>query len=132
MRAALLAATLTGVLSGIVTAQTRPLTVSITEGKSRAGLAVVRSDPYTSGGPSAGVPAAPSSSQAVTASGFRVRAWKEATGAARVIVFAVQPRSDGREQETQIDTFVLNADESRTVTTTEKYGARPVTVSAAF
>jgi hypothetical protein len=129
MRVMSFAAILAITLSSAVSTQSPVLAVNIPDGRSNAGLAATRDAPYMTGGGWAAVPAGAIESQTVTASDFRIRAWKEGTGA-RVVVFAVQKRPDGTEMETQIDTFVLNLDESRVVKATEKYGARPVSVSA--
>jgi hypothetical protein len=117
-------------MPGMVMAQSQALKVNISEGRFLAGLAAVQT-PYATGGPWAAIPSAASGAAPVTATAFRIRTWAEGTGA-RVIVFAVQPRTDGTESETQIASFALQAGESREVTATSKYGARPVTVSAAF
>ena len=130
MRTALLAVTLLAAMHGTVIAQSQALKVNISERRSRAGLAAVQT-PYATGGPWAAIPAAASGAAPVTAAAFRIRTWTEGTGA-RVIVFAVQTRTDGTEGETQIASFAIQAGESREVAATSKYGARPVTVSAAF
>ena len=90
MRAIVLALGLTLGISGAVLSQastrsTSSLIVTITEGRSRAGIGAL-TIPYATGGPSAAVPARPQGIAEPTASHFRIRAWAEGT-AARVIVF---------------------------------------------
>jgi hypothetical protein len=120
-----------GLAGGIVlSAQSSATVVSISEGRSRAGLAVAVAAPYQ-GGPWAGVPANPLRPESkVTASTFRIRAWKEGQRA-RVVVFAVIPEEKDREKETQIATFLIDPGQSVEVTETDQYGAAHVTVSAA-
>ena len=97
------------------------------EGRSRAGLEVVTT-PYATGGPWAAVPATPIGSEPSTVTDFRIRAWAEGA-AARIIVFAVSPRPDGTETETQIASIALAPGDSQEIKATEKYNARPVTIS---
>jgi hypothetical protein len=51
---------------------------------------------------------------------------------ARILVFAVAPRPDGTEAEIQIASIALAPGESRAITATEKYNARPVTISVSI
>ena len=131
MRATLLALVIlvaSGTVSAQVPGQKAPsLWANIVEGTSRAGVQAV-TVPYATGGPWAAVPARAIGSSVPTVSNFRIRAWEEGT-AARVLVFAVAPRPDGTEAETQIASVVLAAGETREITATEKYNARPVTIS---
>ena len=132
MRAIVVAFALTIGISGAVSSQaptqrTSSLIVNITEGRSRAFLAAV-TIPYATGGPWASVPSRPQGLESPTVSSFRIRAWAEGTGA-RVIVFAVAPRPDETETETQIAAIALAPGESQEITATEKYNARPVTIT---
>jgi hypothetical protein len=111
--------------AGNVSAQS--VDAAITEGRSRASLEIVTT-PYATGGPWAAVPATPIGSQPSTVTDFRIRAWAEGA-AARVLVFAVSPRPDGTETETQIASIALAPGESQEIRATEKYNARPVTIS---
>jgi hypothetical protein len=131
VRATLLALAILG-LCGEVSAQVpaqnmSSLRASIVEGRSRAGLDAV-TIPYATGGPWAAVPARPLAAVPPTVSDFRIRAWAEGTSA-RILVFAVAPRPDGTEAETQIASIALAPGESQAITATEKYNARPVTIS---
>ena len=85
-----------------------------------------------SGGPWASVPARPIKPDTqVTATEFRIRAWKapQAT-AARVALFAVSRDSSDRETETEMAIFAIEVGQSVEVKDTEKYGAAHVTLSA--
>ena len=115
-------------VAGNATAQSQSaLWATITEGSSRAGLQSIAT-PYATGGPSASVPARPDGSEPSSVTWFRIRAWAEGT-AARIIVFAVAERPDGSERESQIASLALASGESQEIQATEKYNARPVTVS---
>ena len=134
MRTTLLALVILG-LAGTVSAQapaqnTSSPWASIVEGTSRAGLQAV-TIPYATGGPWAAVPARPLATVPPTVSDFRIRAWTEGT-TARILVFAVAPRPDGTEAETQIASIALAPGESQAITATEKYNARPVTISVSL
>lgn len=130
MRLSALAALLLGLGGTVISAQSSTTVVTISEGRSRAGLEVAFTAPYQ-GGPWAAVPASPFRLDSnVTAAGFRIRAWKEGQRA-RVVVFVIIPEEKGREKETQIATFSIEPGQSVEVTETEQYGATHVTVSAA-
>lgn len=104
-------------------------TVEIRQGRSRASIKAVRTEPYA-GGPWAAVPAtALRLDSTLSTNDFRIRAWAEA-GRTRVVVYAVSRGDRTREVETQIATFLLTSGESRTVIETEQYGAAHVFVSA--
>lgn len=104
-------------------------TVEIRQGRSRAGMEAVRTEPYQ-GGPWAGVPAQPLRvDSTLSTNDFRIRAWAE-SGQTRVVVYAVSRDEQARETETQIATFRLASGESRDVIETEQYGAAHVFVSA--
>ena len=132
MRVAVLALGFTLCISGVVSAQdsaqqaTR-LMANIFEGISLAGL-VPKTTPYATGGPWAAVPASPQGTAAPTVKEFRIRSWFEGA-AARVLVFAVVDRPDGTESETQIASIALDPGQSQEILSTEKYNARPVTIS---
>jgi hypothetical protein len=127
MRFTLVVVTLATVASS-ATAQTR-LDAVISQGRSRASVEVVLTEPY-GGGPWASVPAARlTESSNLAAKGFRIRTWNE-DGRARVVVFAVQLDDREKESETQIATFLLRVGESRNVTQTEQHGAAHVLVTA--
>jgi hypothetical protein len=110
------------------------LRVDITEGQSRAGMQPVTT-PYATGGPWAGVPArALKPDGTPTVSDFRIRSWVEGDGA-RVLVFAVarkpgSPLGSDDEREIQIASVALSAGQSMEITATEKYDARPITLTA--
>ena len=107
--------------------------VNITEGQSKAGMQAVTT-PYATGGPWAGVPArALTPDVTPTVTDFRIRAWREGDGV-RVLVFAVtrtpgSPVGSDDERETQIASVALNDPQSIEITATEKYNARPVTLT---
>jgi len=114
----------------------RPVRVDITEGEFRAGMQPVTT-PYATGGPWAGVPARALKPEVTpTVSDFRIRAWLEGDGAtARVLVFAVtrKPGSligSDDERETQIASVAVRGGRSVVITETEKYNARPITITA--
>lgn len=107
--------------------------VDITEGQSRAGMRAVET-PYATGGPWAAVPARglkPDVTPAV--SDFRIRTWNEGDGV-RVLVFAVT-RKPGNfagsddERESQIASVALRSGQSTEITATDKYNARPITLT---
>jgi hypothetical protein len=117
-----------GVAAAQGSAQKAPrLTANIAEGISHAGLEPTTT-PYATGGPWAAVPASPQGTATPTVTDFRIRSWSEGA-AARVLVFAVATRADGTESETQIASIALAPGESQEVRATEKYNARPVTIS---
>jgi hypothetical protein len=107
--------------------------VDITEGQSRAGMQPVTT-PYATGGPWAGIPArALKPDVTPAADDFRIRTWSEGDGA-RVLVFAVTrkpgaPVGSDDERETQIASVALSTAQSMEITATEKYNARPITVT---
>jgi hypothetical protein len=115
-----------------VSAQSR-FQVDITEGRSKAGMRAVIT-PYATGGPSAGVPArALNPDVTPTVTDFSIRAWVEGEGA-RVLVFAVtrkpgSPIDSDDERQTQIASVALGAGQSLEITATEKYNARPITIT---
>jgi hypothetical protein len=113
-------------------AQSIPLVV-MAHGSSRAAMTPATT-PYTTGGPSATVAArALRPDVTPSAADFRIRSWTEGDRA-RVLVFAVTrkpgaPVGSDDERETQIASVAMNADQSIEVTATEKYNARPITLS---
>jgi hypothetical protein len=69
-----------------------------------------------------------------TVSDFRIRAWVEGDGV-RVLVFAVtrkpgSPLGSDDEREVQIASVALTSEQSMEITATEKYSARPITLTA--
>ena len=108
--------------------------VDITDGESKAGLRPVTT-PYATGGPWAGVPArALKPDVTPTVSDFRIRTWIEGDGV-RVLVFAVtrkpgSPLGSDDEREVQIASVALSSEQSIEITATEKYNARPITLTA--
>lgn len=108
--------------------------VDISDGEFRAGMRPVTT-PYATGGPWAGVPARASKPDATpTVSDFRIRTWVEGDGA-RVLVFAVtrkagSPVGSDDEREIQIASVALSSGQSMEITATEKYNARPITLTA--
>jgi hypothetical protein len=108
--------------------------VDITEGEFKAGMQPVTT-PYATGGPWAGVPArALKPDMTPTVSDFRIRAWVEGDGV-RVLVFAVtrkpgSPLGSDDEREVQIASVALTSEQSMEITATEKYNARPITLTA--
>jgi hypothetical protein len=120
----------------VVLAQGTPTSISISEGATkRASTEVMRTGPYQKG-PWAAIPATPAQTgTASSATDFRIRAWQE-RDSARVVVYAVT-RLDSTttqkaetERETQIAALLLSPGQSYTVSATEQYDAKPVTVSA--
>jgi hypothetical protein len=110
------------------------LRVDISEGASRAGVEPVAIS-YATGGPWAGVPARALKPELTpTVSDFRIRTWVEGDGA-RVLVFAVtrklgSPIGSDDERELQIASVALSEGQSMEITATEKYNARPITLTA--
>ena len=108
--------------------------VDITDGEAKAGMRPVTT-PYATGGPWAGVPArALKPDVTPTVSDFRIRAWVEGDGV-RVLVFAVtrkpgSPLGSDDEREVQIASVALTSEQSMEITATEKYNARPITLTA--
>ena len=131
MRAVAIGALLVIGSLSVVHGQSSPLMVNIVvDGTARAGMVPV-AEPYANKGPWAAVPARPRDGGAPTVSDFRIRTWTEGL-LARVMVFAVSPGRDGKEVETQIDTFALGLGESREVTATTRYNARPIAVNVSL
>jgi hypothetical protein len=69
-----------------------------------------------------------------TVSDFRIRTWVEGDGA-RVLVFAVtrkagSPVGSDDEREIQIASVALSSGQSMEITATERYNARPITLTA--
>lgn len=95
-----------------------------------AGIPVRNGEMYV-GGPSAAI-GTPGHEQ-VPAVKFSIRAWKEGQKA-RVVVYAVldDKRAPGGNTETPIATFTLAARESIQVPEAEKWGGKPLSVSAAL
>jgi len=123
------------VLVAFVSATAQGVTrVDITEGESRAGMQPVTT-PYATGGPWAAVPArALTPDLTPTVSDFRIRTWLEGDGA-RVLVFAVTRKSGSLigsddEREIQIASVALSNGQSLQITATEKFNARPITLTA--
>jgi|SRR4051812_11248879 len=120
----------------VVLAQGTPTSILISEGATkRASTEVMRTGPYQRG-PWAAIPATPAQTGAATsATDFRIRAWQEGDSA-RVVVYAVTrlttatTQQGASERETQIAAVLLSPGQSYTISTTEQYGAKPVTVSA--
>ena len=115
--------------------QTQPsdLTVMIAPSGIAGGSAwvVVQSEAYV-GGSSAGV-GIPGQERTPAAARFSIRAWKEAEKA-RVVVHAVleDKRAPEGYTETPIATFTLAVGESRQVPEAEKWGGKPLVVSASL
>jgi hypothetical protein len=105
------------------------LNIVIAQGQLRASVEATSTEPYQIG-PWAAIPAVPLTTNShPTTHDFRIRTWTEG-GQVRVVVFAVQLDEREHETETQIDSFLLAADQSKDVTQTERYGAAHVEVSA--
>ena len=104
--------------------------ISISQGSSRAAVLVERTAPYDDA-PSAAIPARPLDSDAqLTATAFRIRAWKEG-GSSRVVVYAVTgTRNTKAEREQILSAFLLDRGESVEVSAPERYGAAHVTLNA--
>jgi len=90
--------------------------------------------PYATGLPWASVPVRPLTPDVTpTVTHFRIRTWLEGEGV-RVLVFAVTQKAAIRpsddDREVQIASVFVPAGQSVVVDATEKYNARPVTVTA--